>query len=735
MTRCAWLAVATDICLLVWTCTVRPCSALDVREEFNSPGNGSRMLKIVHGWSDDQDAVRKALDQIAAEGYGGVVTNVNFGDGYTDSDRNWHRFLFATEELRRRKMTAWLYDECGYPSGRADGLVLRDHPELEVKGLLVAHRQVGSGAVEFEMPPGKLLLAEAYPIESGTIQLQRRVSLEPQGRVVRWSAPAGHWEIIVITVDRLFEGTQVACSGYPEQSPYVGLMEPGLTRRFMEKTHDRYVSHMGQDLRQTFTATFTDEPSTMAIYFNQMQWAVLPWCSDFPEQFRARRGYDLLPRLSCLVAEGGDAARKVRTDFYRTVSDLMVERWWEPLRSWAKANGVQSGGHLLLEENILHHVPLYGSAFEAFRHMDSPGIDCLSSDPTVPRYTSMAGMGADIPWNAARLASSVAELYGKPYVMCEVSEHIQNAGGTATKLTEAHYRGTWARLMLGGVNVFTSYHSFPGWSEERIRAANDWIGRCMALMREGHRVAQVAVVYPTETVWNRFTPSNLWVEQASQECRCVEQTLRDLSEALYRDRREFDYIDGRVLSEGTVTGKALTYRDHRWSAIVLPDCDTLPEPAWRKLAAFARAGGVVVVLGNPPRNCLDHLPCKTAQAAARVITERGRGLEEQELRSASKVPALLDRALPAGILVEAGSPIRMTHRRTGNREVWFLLNDSLTAWSGSITIPNQTALEVWNPQDGSVRVTASDEISVKLAGYDVLIVCGDAQEAVGNPGH
>jgi hypothetical protein len=37
------------------------------------------------------------------------------------------------------------------------------------------------------------------------------------------------------------------------------------------------------------------------------------------------------------------------------------------------------------------------------------------------------------------------------------------------------------------------------------------------------------VRYPIEAVGARFTPSNHWGEQASPECRRIEETLRDLS--------------------------------------------------------------------------------------------------------------------------------------------------------------------------------------------------------------
>jgi hypothetical protein len=494
----------------------------------------------------------------------------------------------------------------------------------------------------------------------------------------------------------------------------------------MQFTHDRYASRMGADLRRTFAATFTDEPSTMAIFFNTMPWATLPWCSDFAQQFRARRGYELAPKLACLVADAGDVSRKVRADFYRTVSDLMVERWWEPIRRWSAANGVPSGGHLLLEENIIHHVPLYGNAYEAFRHMDSTGIDCLSSDPTVPRYGSMAGMGADTPWNAARLASSAAEVDAKPLVMCEVSEHIQNAGGSARRPTEAHYRGTWARLILGGINVLTSYHSFPEWPEPRIRAANDWIGRCMAAVAGGRRDARVAVVYPTETVWPRFTPSNLWVEQAGDESRKVEETLRDLSEALYRSCREFDYVDGHILAKARVRGGALTYRAHRWPVIVLPECDTLPEAAWRNLAALRRAGGHVLIVGALPRNCLDHFPCRAAAAAARTLAAGSPAVAEPPSQARPGNPAAavaaLDGILGPDLAVPAGAPLRMTRRMIAGERVWFVLNDSLAEWSGPVDVGVSGPVEVWDPADGSIRPERSGALKLALGPFHVRII-------------
>jgi hypothetical protein len=61
-------------------------------------------------------------------------------------------------------MTLWLYDERGYPSGNAGGQVLKDHPEWEARGLLVADTETEGGPCSLNVPPGRLVLCAAFPV-------------------------------------------------------------------------------------------------------------------------------------------------------------------------------------------------------------------------------------------------------------------------------------------------------------------------------------------------------------------------------------------------------------------------------------------------------------------------------------------------------------------------------------------------------------------------------------------
>lgn len=697
----------------------------DFAARFAQPRPTARMLKIVHGWSPDAAERTAALARLESQGYGGVVTNLNFAGGYMASDANWAILRDILSRLKAAGMPAWLYDEAGYPSGRAGTMVLDGRPELEAKGLMILRRTVGPGAVEIETPPGEVLLAAAYPVDPATerINLDECIALSPRETRLSWTVPAGRWSVIVITVDRLYDGTQVAVSGTPQQTPYVGLLEPETTRRFMALTHDCYAERLGSGLDRFFAATFTDEPSTMAMFFIKMPWATLPWCADFAEEFQRRNGYDLLPELPRLVAASGDRDGRVRSDYYRTVSEHMVERWWEPIRRWCRDQGVASGGHLLLEENILHHVPLYGDAFTALRHMDSTGIDCLSSDPAVPRYRSHAGMGADVPWNAARLASSAAELDGRPMVMCEVSEHMQRMARPPIAVSAEQYRGTWNRLVLGGINVLTSYHRFDDWSDAEIREANQYVGRCVEATSGGRRAGRVAVLYPIESVWARFTPSNHWVEQASPECKRIEETLRDLSEALYAARREFSYIDTRTILEAEAADGRLSCREHAWNVVVLPEADTLPLAAWRKLEAFSASGGTLILLGARPRNTEQEFPSSdVASLAERLLSGEHPALLLTTGQTAEAVQQIAD-VLPADLEVApADAPLRMTRRIIADGEVWFVINDSRAAWSGSVTLPVSGPVQIGDPMTGAIREEPGPTMTLDLPAYGAAVL-------------
>ena len=350
----------------------------------------------------------------------------------------------------------------------------------------------------------------------------------------------------------------------------------------------------------------------MSLYFRPMPYRPLPWAENLPREFRKRRGYALDSAIiPALVTDAGPLGSKIRHDFWLTVGELVSENYFGQIQSRCSQLQIPSGGHLLLEETIAGQVTLYGDFFRCVRRLDAPSIDCLTSLPP------------EVPWFSARLVSSVAELEGRDLVMSETSDHSQRyrpAGDTRPMrvVTEAEIRGTVNRLFVAGVNCITSYYSFADLSEEQLLRLNEWVGRCCTALRGGHQVADLAVLYPAESLWIKFVPSHQWTNDSRATAR-IEGLYRAGIEDLFASQRDFTFVDSRALAEAKVEADTLVHGKLRWRVVILPGTDTLPIAAWTNVAQFVRKGGVVIALGALPANSESEFPSARVRALAREI--------------------------------------------------------------------------------------------------------------------
>ncbi len=702
------LSLAVAAGLMIGSTTAAPP---DFAAAMADPPAQARIIKIIHGWPDDPGAQDALIRKLQMQGFGGVVCNVSF-DQYLRSESKWDAFRRAVRHAQEAGMALWLYDERGYPSGNAGGLVLRDHPEWEARGWLAWDAECGPGPVELKKPPGDLVLAAAFPIRDGRIDLEGKVDLAPRVREgsMRWDVPPGRWHAMVVTIHPLYEGTHAEGNLF-EKMPYVNLLMPEPTRRFLELTHQRYAEQIGADLGQIFVATFTDEPSLMSCYLKPMPWRPLPWAPNLPAEFQQRRGYPLDESvLPALIGDAGDPGARMRFDFWRTVGELVSSHYFGQIQERCREWRIPSGGHLLMEESLVAHVPLYGDFFRCIRRLDAPSMDCLTSVP------------AEVPWFVARLVASAAELEERRIVMCETSDHAQVWRGPGDRrpkrvVTEAEIRGTCNRLIVSGVNAITSYYSFADLPDDALRRLNEWIGRCCAALAGGHPVADVALLYPVESIWPQFHPARHWANDVPG-ATAIEHGWRAAAESLFAAQREFTVIDSRTLAEAAVEGGALVHGKLGWRVLVLPGVDTLPETAWINLERFVRSGGAVIALGARPRNSETDFPSSKILALGRAMFGEesagpsmniaGEGGAGVFLPAGWEglLPIVLNGLIEPDVAVNAPrSPVRAAHRRVHGHEVYFLINDSGKAWRGEATLSSRGPGERWDPGSGAIAGT------------------------------
>jgi hypothetical protein len=696
-------------------------------ERFLNPPAESRMIKIIHGWPDDSSAQDALIKSLSCQGFGGVVCNVSFSE-YLQSETKWTSFTRAVQAAKEAGFSLWLYDEKGYPSGEAGGLVLRGHPEWEAHGLLIADSATESGSITLDLPPGKSFLVAAFPIQAGRVDLARMTNLAAQVRdgKLSWQAPGGRWHLMAVTESRLFEGTHASMS-LADHIPYPNLLDPEPVARFLNLTHDAYARRLGNDLGKSFVSTFTDEPSLMSLFLRPMPYRVLPWSSNLAVEFAKRRGRALEPLVPALVVDADPTTGRARYEYWQTVGELVSESYFGQIQQWCEKHHVLSGGHLLMEENLVNQVPLYGDFFRCLRRLDAPSIDCLTSLPE------------QVPWFIARLASSAAELENRTVTMCETSDHAQRyrpAGDQRQVRTvnEQEIRGTCNRLIVGGIDTITSYYSFAGLSPEQLRRLNDWVGRCCTAVKGGHQVADIAVLYPVESVWPRFTPSRHYANDCSSAAR-VETVFHDASETLYGAGRDFTYIDSKTLLDAKVEKGVLVHGNLRWRVVVLPSADTLPLEAWENLSGFVRAGGVLIALATLPANSETDFPSARVQTISREIF----GVPGEQIHvltnasggggifvpggSAGLLPMILNGVLEPDLkLARSRSPLRYSHRRIEGREVYFVINDSSKPCAEEISLGEGEPGEQADPATGSIQaVPRPDRIRLSLPAYGAAI--------------
>jgi hypothetical protein len=707
--------------------TALPSDPADLSGRFADPPSSFRILKIIHGWPEGIGAQDQLIERLRRQGFGGVVCNVSFSD-YLESERYWKSFTRAVDAAHRAGLALWLYDEKGYPSANAGGLVLRAHPEWEARGLLIADEETEGRSVSLTVPPGKLQLAAAFPVENGLVQLRKPVDLSEHVRdgSLAWEPKTGRWQVMVITENRLYEGTHAELNLAAKQ-PYPNLLQPEPTARFLELTHQEYAKRLGDNLGQWFIATFTDEPSLMSLFLRPMPYRALPWSPQFPADFQKRRGYALLPVLPGLVAEAGPEGRRARYDFWLTIGELVSENFFGQIQQWCAGHKILSGGHLLMEEDLLAHVALYGDFFRCLRRLDAPSIDCLTSIP------------AQVPWWIGRLASSAAELEGRTVTMCETSDHAQRyrpPGDTRPKqaVSEAEIRGTCNRLLVSGIHAITSYYSFADLDDAALQRLNEWVGRCSLLLQGGHQVADVAVLYPVDSLWPTFRPARHRAGDAPEALR-IQNVFHAAAESLFAARRDFTFIDAQVLSTGKVREGVLEHGDLRWKVVVLPAADTLPLVAWENLLKFARSGGVVIALGALPANSETEFPSPRVRAIAAEMfgdtggspfleTNRGGGAGVFLPTGAeSLLPLALDKLLEPDVrITEPPASLRATHRRVAGQEVYFLINDSPQPWTGRVHLAATGSGKKWMPASGqSESAPDPGDIRINLGAYDAAL--------------
>jgi alpha-L-rhamnosidase/F5/8 type C domain len=496
---------------------------------------------------------------------------------------------------------------------------------------------------------------------------------------LRWDAPEGTWQVLRFGYT-IGDHSHVSTCSEGWDGFALDVLDAGAFRRYWDAVVEPLLADAGPLAGTTLKYLHTDS------------WEVEPlnWTPAMREEFRRRRGYDLLPWMPVLagrIIESRNASNRFLHDFRKTLGDLAIDNHYRPFREGAHKHGLlihpESGGP--------HAVPI-----DAQR--------CLGFDDA-PMSEFWAWSWRHRIGDANRFfvkqPASAAHTYGRRLVVAEgfttIGPHWQETlwDNLKPSFDKACCEGlnllVWhafvnspAEYGIPGLQYFAGTHLNPNstWWEKSAPFFG-YINRCQALLQRGLFVADACYYYgdhaPNFAQHKRTDPAH--VLPGFDYDVITEEAL--LTRAAVKDGRI-------VLPDG------MSYR-----VLVLRNQKSISLAVLRKVKELVEAGAAVV--GPEPVEA-ESLADSDAvvKAIASELWGKGRVVADKTGR---------DVLLAAGVKPDfdfsggdAQTDLDYIHRRDGGADIYFIANRTNRAErvTGMFRVTGK-APELWDAVKGDIR--------------------------------
>jgi len=547
-------------------------------KEFKNPSAKYRG-KPFWAWNGklDVEEVRRQMRVFKQMGLGGGFMHSRVGLATPYLSQEWFDVINGcVAEAREQKMEAWLYDEDRWPSGAAGGLVTQ-HEQFRMRYLKLS--VYTPGTVKLSGKELGVFLAEVDGTSVKNVQRADKRSVKKAPKNLRVF-------VFSCEIDRP--------SPWFNNQTYLDTMSKEAVAAFISNTHDTYAGRNSSDFGDSIPGIFTDEPNYGGHSFNNNSGRV-PWTDAVPDVFQQRYGYNLLNALPELFFNiDSTSFSKVRRDYHDCITYLFVQHYAKQIYEWCEQHGLQSTGHVLMEETLTSQTNVVGSAMRFYEYMQAPGIDILCGE-----ILSRAG-GKAPEYMTAKQCCSVLSQFGRTWMLSELY------GCTGWHLTLAEHKavGDWQAAL--GVNLRCPHLAFytmlgqakrdypasisyqsPWWRDYHV--VEDYFSRVNLLMTQGAAVRDVAVIHPIESAWAAFVPG----ERPTAEK--INEQLETVQKILLEEHFDFDYVDEDILARhGKVVKNMLRVAKCSYRTVVVPPMLTMRESTLKFLTAFKKGGGTVV---------------------------------------------------------------------------------------------------------------------------------------------
>lgn len=461
------------------------------------------------------------------------------------------------------------YDEVGYPSGMAGGLLYSNYPQHGAKSLEKIEKDVtGPAKVELQIPDGITTGAVLMNLDSRDLL---DVSDKIEANQLTCEVPEGRWKVMGFYLD------PKASLGQGIKSGYVDYLDADAVQAFIELCYQGHYDNLKKYFGSVLQITHYDEPA-MHVANGRM------WTPKFNENFQKEYGFDPMKYYPALWYDIGPQTAAVRNMLWGFRAKLFSECYIKQMDDWCREHNIMLSGHLDQEE-IDNPVPVNGDLMLAFKHQQVPAID-------------------DIWWwgrtnRAYKIISSSAYNWDKPLMMAETyAAYGRNMSPEIVYKVAMDQATMGANFQVGAL------------PRDKTPESDRFIGRLYYMLQHGRHVADVAILYPIASLQAAYyfgdfgdAPRAGAMETAyAREGGFVPPEIDyiDLGELIFRGlRQDFTFLHPQVLLDRCIIGRKKLILNNEvnreeYSVLIIPGSRVLSVETARQVQAFYNAGGTVI---------------------------------------------------------------------------------------------------------------------------------------------
>lgn len=497
-------------------------------------------------WNDElePERLRQQIRWMKDSGIGGFFMHARGGLKTPYLGEAWMQCIEACcDEAKKLGMDAWAYDENGWPSGFAGGLLLED---LQNRDMYLTQTQ---GAFD---PAADV----SYKISETTL--------------IRTTEDQGG-EYLNIYLHR--------------SASTVDILNPDVVRKFLDVTHEQYKKRLGSAFSTDLKGFFTDEPQ----YYR----ADTPYTPMLEGYFRENYGEDILDGLGLLFLEK-EGYRTFRYRYWLAMQKLMLESFGKQLYTWCCDNGIAFTGHYVEEVSMGAQLMCCAGAMPFYEYETIPGIDWLGADTNNELSPRQLGSAA----RQLGKKQTLTETFGCCGWNVTPADLHRIAG---------FQYACGANLMCHHLIPYTEHgqrkRDYPAhfnpvnpWISTHFKDFNDYFARLGYLLAESEEPVNVAMLHPMRSAYFDYKRGTVDIPES-----WLDPSLRQACRTLSARGIAYHFLDETLLEKhGFVEGDTIGCGACKYTYLVLPKILTMGKHTEQLLRKFVENGGKILLLDEKP---------------------------------------------------------------------------------------------------------------------------------------